>query len=164
MAYTKEQLEEQSIANLLALPLNEIEDAVGYVLPPKGLYVLDLIGCKLDAVGSEANAKEAIVIDFEVDTTVELENPYSEATKSGDHPVPAKSKFGTAFVGGGSVQYFKTQFKEVAMALQCNTVGDLINRLNQGVKINALIGHRAHTNSDTGEVRYYPTFSNITLV
>lgn len=161
--YSREQLEEQSIANLLALPLTEIEDAVGFVLPPKGAYVINIAGCELGQVGKDDNAKEAITLDFEVATTVELENPYNEATKSGDQPVADGSKFGTAYVGGGSVQYFKTHYKDVAIALQAASVGALIEKLNQGVKVNVLIGHRSHTN-DAGETNYYPTFSNITLV
>ena len=155
--FGKDELKEQSIADLLALDLNEIADAVGFVLPPKGAYTLGIAKCELGSVGNGDNAKEAINMDFTVEATLELE-------KESDVPVENGSQFSMAYMGGASVQYFKTHFKEAAVGLGATNVGDLISKLGTGgVKISCTIGHRSDKR-DPEDIKYYPQLDNITLV
>lgn len=157
MSFGKEELKEQSIADLLALDLSEIDDAAGFVLPPKGAYSLLIALCVLGSVGSGDSAKEAITMDFIVEATLELE-------KESDVPVENGAQFSMAYMGGASVQYFKTHFKEAAVGLGATNVGDLITKLGTGtVKISCTIGHRADKR-DPEDIKYYPQLDNITLV
>ena len=148
----REALSDLSIQDLLEVPVDQIEDAAGFALPPKGAYVLN-VACELSTVGGDDNKREAIVMEYEIVETVELQ-------QDSDTPLEAGTKFGSAFMGGQGVQYFKTDYKDVGIALEASTVGELIAAVN-GTKVAAVIGHRKDKNDPE---KKYPQISNIALV
>ena len=153
--YDRDALKEKSIAELLILPLSDIAEVIGFKLPPKGSYVLTIKECKLGAIGAENDQKEAIMLDLVVDTTVELETQT-------DEPLPAGAEFNVNYIGGGSLPFFKTDFKDVSPQLGVSQVGQLIEALN-GKQIRCVIGHNVNK-KDPEDIKRYPKFSSITLV
>lgn len=140
------------INDLLDAKIEDIEEAAGFLTPPKGHYILDIPFCGIKEIGSGENTYNAIVVEFAVDITQGLEN--EEAT-----PVKQGSKFSLSFSGGKGVQWFRTQFGHLSTELGASTVQDLMDKLT-GCKVSSILGHR-HNKDDKSIV--YPRLSEISL-
>lgn len=152
----REVLKEMSVSDLLDIPLDAIDDAAGFAVPPKGGYHFTIVKCAIEQVGKEGNQVEGIVVEYEVKETLELADPSEAAVSAG-------TKFSTSYRAGQGVQFFKTDFKEVGAKLGAGTIADLVEKLN-GCEVSAVLGHRKVPKQDNPEeFSIFPQVKNIQL-
>lgn len=150
---TKAILQTMSISSLLDVPLDQIEEAASYVVPPVGAYILNVKALSIQLVGKADNAKEAITFDFTVESTMGLE-------AETDTPVEDGSEFNISYMAGTGIQYFKRDFAAVNAAVGAANLAQAIEKL-PGVKISCLITHRLDSKDPS---KKYPQLSEIQVV
>lgn len=150
----KKMLQNMTVSDLLAVPFDQIETAIGFVLPPVGAYVLLVQNAEIVTVGKDANAKEAIEFTFVVQATVELVDPTAT-------PVEDGAEFTITYIGGTGVSYYKRDFLEVNQALSPENLTDALEKI-KNCTVTAIIKHRSDLR-DPQNPKYYPQLDTVQL-
>lgn len=152
--YDYEDLKDQDIEALLDLPFSEIAKTKSFITPPKGSYIFDVVKCAKGVVGQGENETPAVIMHFSLNTVVEMLHPED------DKEPEVGSLVNLSYLGGSSIQRIRTIYGEIAVALQAENLGQLLEKF-EGCKIACVVGHRKNKqNADEP----YPTFSEVSLV
>ncbi len=154
-----EDLKDLSLDDIMDMPLSEIAESAGFVVPPLGHYHLEL-AIDFGEQGQGDKAIKVIVAKWTVLETVELVNDE-------DVPVPVGTVFTQNFSGGGMTN-FRTNLGPLVMERGGNdktTVSESLPMLD-GIKVTADIMHRLDKEKvdAKGKKVRYPNVVNIKLL
>lgn len=149
--FQRDELVDLSLEQLLDMPFEEIAEMI-FKVPPKGAYIFLCTICKLGTVGTDENQKPAVVMEFEVQQTVELVPVEPPAV-----PVPDGTKVNIAFIGGGSIPFLRTTFGPLSASLGLNTLRGLCEKL-PGISFSCVLAHRVDANNSD---RIYPDLKEV---
>jgi hypothetical protein len=153
-----EELRDLGIDDIMDLPLSQIADAQGFVLPPRGMYHLKL-NIDFGEQGTGDKAVKCIAATWTILATIELANDQ-------DIPLPEGTEFNQNWAGGG-VQFFKTNFGPALGTLGANDQTTLSQALKllDGKEFKGTVTHREdkEKTDDKGNKRKYAGVVDIAL-
>jgi hypothetical protein len=153
-----EELKDLGIDDIMDLPLSQIADAQGFVLPPRGMYHFKL-NIDFGEQGQGEKAVKCIAATWTILHTIELANDQ-------DVPLPEGTEFNQNWAGGG-VQFFKTNFGPVLQTLGANDQTTLSQALKllDGKEFKGTVTHREDKEKldDKGNKRKYAGVVDIAL-
>lgn len=149
--FTKDQLNQMSVEDLLNVDISSIKEIEGYKPVPTAQYRLMINACGLDVIGKDD--KQIIAVEVTLLEGLEYEAA-DEALPDDTFPREYKETF---FVDGKDkmgLAKFRTVFGPFAAANGLTTISAIMEKLNEGgITGTQIITHRSWKDKETGEMR-----------